>query len=215
MAIPAVDQQGQARSTEIEFLKYELERHRYRIDLLKWVAVAIAAIVSFVVIDFGKLQLERFQAGAENQRQLLAAYLEATETPEPNLWIRKLQVLENFANDDRIRQWAQLERQYIEEFAALDALYRETLKVASQLIEPGRLGDPERVAARIRFDQLYWADLPYADESDAVETAMVEFRRQLLKAEQVPDNGLAWNSLYIELIQLSKILREETPRRPK
>jgi hypothetical protein len=152
-------------------LKFRLERTRYVTDLLKWVAVAVGAIASFAVIDYGKLRLERFQVAAENQRQLLDAYLTATESPEPDVWKRKLLVLINFAEDERIKAWARAELDYINEFAAREALYGETLKVASQLIGPGRTDDPVRTAARIRFDQLYWADLPYVRESPAVAQA--------------------------------------------
>ena len=91
---------------------------------------------SFYVIDYGKLTLEQYRVRADGQRQLLEAYLKATESPEPDVWKRKLHILENFADDDHMRQWAQAELKYIQEFAGLDALYRETLKVASQLVEP-------------------------------------------------------------------------------
>jgi len=199
-------------SSDLELLKYQLERSRYRTDILKWVIIAIGAIVSFAVIDYGKLKLEQFQVTANNQRQLLEAYLNATESPQPDVWKRKLHVLENFAGDEGMRQWVQSELKYIENFAALDALYRETLKVASQLIERGKLNNPERVKERARFNQLYWADLPYAGESQAVITAMVRFRNGLETAEQKPENIEAWNKLNELLINLSQALRESTPK---
>jgi hypothetical protein len=201
-------------SPNVEALKFQLERARYRTDILKWIVVAIGAVVSFWVIDYGKLQLEQFRVASDNQRQLLEAYLRATETPQPDVWKRKLHVLENFADDKWLRQWAQTELRYIESFAALDALYRETLKVASQLVEPGHLNNPERIQARVRYNQLYWADLPYVGESQAVINAMIAFRTQLMAAELARTDRQAWDSLNSRLIELSKALRESTPTYP-
>ena len=176
------DSKRNGPSVDLEVRKLELERARYRTDILKWIVVAIGAVVSFVVIDYGKLKLERFRVTAESQRQLLDAYLRATEAPQPDVWKRKLHILQNFADDERMQQWADTELKYIETFAGLDALYRETLKVASQLVEPGRLTHPDRAQARARFNQLYWADLPYAGESQKVIEAMIAFRQGLLLA---------------------------------
>jgi hypothetical protein len=203
-----------AHAVDLERLKFDLERSRYRMDVLKWVVLAVGAVVSFWVIDLGKLQLEKFRVRADNQRQLLEAYLKATESAQPDIWRRKLHILENFADDEHMRQWAQAELKYIQDFAGLDALYRETLKVASQLVEPTRLNTPERVQARIRYNQLYWADLPFARESPEVAGAMVSFREQLLIAERAPADPGAWNDLNRRLINLSTVLRDATPAYP-
>jgi hypothetical protein len=197
---------------DLEVQKFRFEQARYRTDILKWIVIAIGAVVSFAVIDYGKLKLEQFRVSADGQRQLLEAYLRATESPQPDVWKRKLHVLENFADDERIRQWAQGELRYIESFAELDTLYRETLRVASQLVEPDRLNDPERIRARVRYNQLYWADLPFARESQAVIKAMIAFRNQLLAAERAPTDKQAWESVNIRLIELSTALRESTPK---
>jgi hypothetical protein len=214
MTTSASDSEHNPSSADLELLKFRLERSRYRTDILKWVVVAIGAAISFAVIDYGKLQLERFRANADSQRQLLEAYLKATESPQPDVWKRKLHILQNFAIDERMQAWAQVELIYIERFAAQDALYRETLKVASQLVEPGLLNDPERIKARIRFNQLYWADLPYVRESPAVEKAMIAFREQLMAAERASEDTRAWESLYNRLIELSGALRDSTPNYP-
>lgn len=200
---------------ELERQKFELERSRYRMDILRWIVVAAGAIISFAVIDYGKLRLERAQAAADSQRQLLEAYLKATESPEPEVWKRNLGVLEQLTDDSRMRQWVQREREYIDTFAAQDALYRETLKVASQLIEPARLSDPERAKSRARFDQLYWADLPYVHESANVSGAMVAFRKGLIAAESAPAEAEAWSRLYSLLIQLSTTLAREAESDPR
>jgi len=214
MTTSASDPERAPSSPDLELLKFRLEKARYRTDILKWIVIAIGAIVSFAVIDYGKLRLEQFRVVADNQRQLLDAYLRTTESVQPDVWKRKLHVLENFADDERMRQWAQRELRYIESFAALDALYRETLKVASQLVERGRLNDPERIRARVRYNQLYWADLPYAGESQAVISTMIAFRDQLMAAERAPTDKQAWENLNGRLIGLSKALRESTPIYP-
>ena len=201
-------------SQDLEVLKFGLERTRYRTELLKWIVLAIGAIISFYVLDLGKLRLEQFRVRADSQRQLLEAYLKATESPQPDVWKRKLHILENFSDDDHMRQWARVELQYIQDFAGLDALYRETLKVASQLVEPNRLNTAERIQARVRYNQLYWADLPYARESGPVASAMVAFRNQLVAAEGAPANKQAWDELNIRLIDLSRALRDSTPNYP-
>lgn len=198
----------------LEVRKFQLERARYRADVLKWVVVAVGAVISFAVIDYGKLQLEKFRAEAENQRELLKAYLKATESPEPEVWKRKLKLILNSTYDDKTTAWAEAELTYINNFAALDALYRETLKVASQLIDPKRLNEPDRAQARARFDQLYWADLPYAGESDQVISAMIEFRNQLIVAENAGssvEGREQWEKLNRNLIGLSSALRQSTP----
>ena len=73
--------------------KLKLERSKQRTEVLKWIVIAIGAVVSFFVIDFGRLQLEKFQATAKNERELLAAYLTATKSVQPEVWKRKLQIL--------------------------------------------------------------------------------------------------------------------------
>jgi hypothetical protein len=198
----------------VEIEKLRLEQARYRSDLLKWVVVAIGAVISFAVIDYGKLRLEQFRATAENQRELLNAYLKSTESPEPDIWRRKLRLIVHSTGDPRTNLWAQAELEYIDNFAELDTLYRETLKVASQLVEPSFINEPDRVRARARYNQLYWADLPYAGESEEVIKAMIAFRNQLIIAETkgVDSEGhKEWEELNRRLIQLSKALRESSP----
>ena len=160
--------------------------------------------------------LQRFGYRLEPARDFISrrdAYLKATETVQPDVWKRKLRVLVTSAADEQMRLWAGTELQDIENFAALDALYRETLKVAAQLTEPHQVQAAERAQARIRYNQLYWADLPFAGESPAVASAMVEFRNQLLKAEQSPpDSPDEWNKLNGALIRLSQALRESMPK---
>ena len=204
-----------ASADDLERRKFELDRSRYRTDVARWIVIAIGAVISFAVIDYGKLQLERAQATADSQRQLLEAYLKATESAEPEVWKRKLGVLLKFGDDERTKQWAREELDYIDTFAAQDALYRETLKVASQLIEPARLGDPGRAVARVRFNQLYWADLPYVRESTKVSGAMVAFRDGLAAAENAPGDPAAWTKLSHLLIELSTVLADEAETDPR
>jgi hypothetical protein len=178
------------------------------------VIVAIGAVISFWVVDYGKLKLEQYRVTSESQRQMLQAYLTATEAAQPEVWKRKLHVIQNLADDERMKTWAQAELQYIESFGAVDALYRETLKIASQLVEPAKINSPERSVARVRFNQLYWADLPYVGESKQVETEMVKFLRALQIAEDAPRDTGAWRVLSAQLLELSRALRDSTPGFP-
>jgi nitroreductase len=203
-------------NTSLEHERLLLERARFRTDIIKWIIVAAGAVISFAVIDYGKLTLEQFKADAENQRELLNAYLKATESPEPDVWKRKLHLIISSTNNTNTVAWATKELEYIDKFAALNALYRETLKVAAQLVEPQNLTTPERIQARARYNQLYWADLPYAGESQSVISAMIAFRKQLILAENAgtdPAGKAEWEKLNINLINLSKALRESTPTR--
>jgi hypothetical protein len=209
------DAEKKPESENLEFQKFRLERIRHYTDLAKWVVAAIAAIISFFVIDLGNLRVEQFRATAENQRQLLEAYLNASEAPEPEAWRRKLFVLIKVADDERIRSWAQLELDYIDKYAERAALYRQAPKVASQLINPSRLDQPDRIQARLQFDQLYWVDLPTVKESTPVAGAMKTFRDALVAAEAEPDNKDLWSRLDGLLYALAKTLRDETPHDPR
>src|SRR5262245_36218721 len=113
----------------------------FNFEIAKWIIVALGAVVSFYVIDVGKLRLEEFRSRAENQRSLLTAYLNATEAVQPDVWKRKLRVLQTFSDDARIREWAGQELEYIQNFAALDALYVETMRVAAQLVSRSSVKD--------------------------------------------------------------------------
>ena len=104
----------------------------------------IIALVSFAVIDVGRLRLlEQFRVRAENGRELL------------------------------------------------DALYRETLAVASQLVARRNLGDPRR------------------------EAAMIKFRNELLEVETSPGVDRGWSGLNAALIELSEALKGSMPASPR
>ena len=196
-------------SQHIEILKLNLERARHRSEIFKWIIIAIGAAVSFWVIDNGKLRLEKARFDSDNQYRLIESYSKATEAAEPEIWKRKLEVLNLFATDQSVRTWLTNKLNYINAFGALDALYRETLKSASQLVDPATVNNPERMKARSRYEQLYWADLPFAGESQEVVEAMVEFRRALVAAEQSPSDTNAWSGLNTKLIVLSATFRDE------
>ena len=198
-------------SLEIERARLDLEKQRFRMESIKWIAIAAGAVASFAVIDYGKLQLERFRSYSENQRDLLKSYLAATDTAQPDVWTRKLKIILNMTDDEKLRQWANAELDYIQSSAARDALYREALKVASQLVEPTQLHDPVRKQLRARFNQLYWADLPFVGESIDVAAAMVEFRKKLMAAEMAgEDDADKWAATNAALINLSNVLRRST-----
>jgi hypothetical protein len=187
--------------------KLHLERARLRTDMVKWIALSVGAVASFWIIDYGKLRLENFRATAEHERALLASYLEATDSATPDVWKRKLNLLIQLTQDENLRLWATKELVQIESFAALDALYRETLSVAAQLVDPNTLALQSRIEARRRYEQLYWADLPFAGESAAVEKGMVAFRTALMNVERQGPGG-DWQRLNASLIKLSRTLRD-------
>jgi hypothetical protein len=197
-------------ASNLEVLKFRLERARFRSEIVKWIVVAAGVAVSFAIIDYGKLRLERMRLASDNQLRFIEAYSRATDAAEPEIWKRKLDVLQLFATDDKVRSWAVHQLDYIDTFAALDTLYRETLKTASQLVDPATLNDPERMKARRRFEQLYWADLPFAGESSEVASKMIDFRNGLIAAEKTSSAGEAWPELNSLLIQLSETLRQAT-----
>lgn len=201
-----------ANEVNIDFERYKLEKYKARADIIKWIIIAVGAAVSFAVIDFGKLRLEREKALSEKEQQLLNSYMLATDAPIPDVWKRKLNLILQSTNSEKTRIWAENEFKYIEEFAELDTLYRETLRVASQLVEPVSLSNPERIHARIRYNQLYWADLPYAGESQQVISAMIAFRTQLIAAEADESDQELWNKLNGKLITLSRALSESSPK---
>ena len=111
-----------------------------------------------------------------------------------------------------MQEWAKKELCHIENYAERNAYYREALSVASQLIEPDNLNDPNRRLARVRFEQLYWADLAYVDESLPMAKAMVNFRRGLEAAEAEPDKTETWTTLRGSLLQLARTVQGETNR---
>lgn len=198
-------------TTSMEQRKFQLEQSRFRYDVLKWAIAVLGGVASFYVIDLGKLKLEQFRVRAENQRALLQSYLGATESVQPDVWKRKLNVLQTFSDDPNIQIWAGRELENLQNYAALDALYRETLKVASQLVSSRTLNDPARQTVRARYEQLYWADLPFAKESTEVDSAMAGFRKTLIEAERNPSNPEAWRDLETDLLSLSKALQRSMP----
>lgn len=201
-------------SKKLDHLQYRLEVARFRAELGKWAILAVGAVVSFYLLDLGKLNLEQARFRAETKRQLLDAYFRASESPQPEVWKRKLYILENIADDESTKKWAHRELEFVREFAELNTLYRETLNTACQLTDRRRLKEPARIRARARYEQLYWADLPFAKESQEVESAMVEFRSRLIEAENSPDDAVRWDELNSHLLRLSRALRNSTPQYP-
>ncbi len=198
-------------SLEVERLR--LEQSRYRMEIVKWIIIALGTVISFAVIDYGKLRLEQLRVTSQNHRELLNAYLTATDSAQPDVWKRKLHLISNMTDDQKTAQWVEEELTYIAKYAELNSLYRETLKIASQLVDQTRVNEPDRIQARARYNQLYWADLPYAGEDQKVAEAMVDFRKKLIAAETAGPTGRdrAWQDLYQSLLDLSDKLRKATP----
>src|SRR5687768_10156434 len=106
----------QAHSQKMDLLKYELEQSRFRAETVKWIAIAVGAVASFAVIDYGKLRLEQFRTNADIEHQMLEAYFKATESAQPDVWRRKLQVLLYSSQDPQIVRWVETELFRIKSF---------------------------------------------------------------------------------------------------
>ena len=173
----------------LDLLKLDLEKSRLKLDVVKWFIVVVGAIVSFWVIDVGRLKLEEFKATAENERALLNAYLLASETTQPEVWVRKLQVISTLSTNPDLRSWAVGQLSYVRKCSAKESIYQDALRTAAALVHPAGKIESDVVAARQRFEELFWADLPYVGESKEVVDAMVSFRMALIAAESGPASG--------------------------
>ena len=199
---------------KLESEKLSLEKSKHRIELIKWLLIALGAVASFWVIDYGKLKLEKYRAQSQNERELLMSYLTAMESEKPEIWRRKIQFLMQYSSDSRIKAFSQNQIEYINKYAELDALYRETLKVASKISIKDGYSPEERREEIQRFEQLYWAELPLAGESDAVSIAMVDFRKKLHLTGQNNDLEEAyWNKINLSLLELATAIRSSMPNK--
>jgi|SRR5688572_28742640 len=193
----------------LELEKLKIEKLQTRNELIKWALIALGAIISFYIIDVGKLRIEKFTAESTNEENLLNSYLTATDSPQPDLWKRKLNLLKYFSKDTAILTWAEKEEIYINEKAALLALYKETVNVASVLSNRQLYGTEDWQTASKRFYQLYWADLPFYGESQAVVKRMVAFKTELDNIQN-KDDIKNWQNMDNELIHLATALRDES-----
>ena len=173
----------------LDLLKLDLEKSRLKLDVFKWIIVVVGAIASFWVIDVGRLKLEEFKVTAENERALLNAYLLASETTQPEVWVRKLQVISTLSTNPDLRSWAVGQLSYVRKCSAKESIYQDALRTAAALVHPAGKIESDVVAARQRFEELFWADLPYVGESKEVVDAMVSFRMALIAAESGPASG--------------------------
>lgn len=196
---------------KMEYEKLMTERLKARNELIKWVLIAIGAIISFWIIDIGKLKLEKLNAESIRQQKLLDSYLTATEASNPDLWKRKLKLIKNFAKDSLIAEWTRNELAFIKEKAALLSLYKETVNVASIIANRETFRTPEWNNATKRFYQLYWADLPFYGESDTVISRMIAFKTQLDAIGDGTD-PYKWKLMDLEVIRLSGTMKSESAK---
>lgn len=199
---------------KLESEKISLEKTKYRMELVKWLFISLGAVASFWVIDLGKLELEKYRAQSQNERELLMSYLGAMESEKPEIWRRKIQFLMQYSNDSRIKSFSHNQIEYINKYAELDALYRETLKVASKLSIKEGLTSENRTKEIQRFEQLYWAELPLAGESESVSKAMIDFRKKLYTSPKEDEDGSKyWNQLNLSLLELATAIRTSMPNK--
>ena len=199
------------RAYQLELARLALDRARFRYEVFKWLIVAIGALGSFYLIDLARLHLEQFRATTENERALLNAYLTASDTVEPEVWVRKLELIQTLSIDPALQGWAGREILYVQSCSAKAVVYQETLRVAASLLDPHAEAS-ERATARRRFEQLYWADLPYVHESKDVEQTMVDYRKALVAAETDSPAGSV-PDLNVAMIHLSGALRGDDPKK--
>ena len=196
---------------KLEYEKLMTDRLKTRNELIKWALIAVGAIISFWIIDIGKLKLEKLNAESIRQQKLLDSYLTATEASNPDLWKRKLKLIKNFAKDSIIAEWTTKELVFIKEKAALLSFYKETINVASVIANKETFRTPEWHTATKRFYQLYWAELPFYGESDTVIVRMKSFKAQLDAIGDGTDS-YQWRLMDNEVILLSKIMKLESAR---
>ena len=198
--------------TEQEIAQLDLEHQKMIFEVVKWIIISIAAIISFWIIDVGKLRLERKRSSNENKLNLLNAYLKATEVPNPDLWLRKLRLIKALSdkNVTDMKSWAIQEEQYIIKVSALVVLYKETMKVASVLANRDQYLSDEWKKSRNRFYELYHGELVFYKESEDVEDAMVAFKDKLEAID--PGKEDDWNEMDQELLNLVITLSAESEK---
>ncbi len=197
---------------EKEIAELALENRKLFFEIIKWTILSLGVVISFWIIDVGKLQLEEKRASNENKKNLLNAYLEATETPDPDLWLRKLRLIKALSdkNVTDMKSWATQEEKYIKEVSALVVLYQETMKVASVLSNRDQFQADEWKKSRNRFYELYHGDLVFFGESKKVEDAMVKFKKSFEAITKSKQKN--WDGLDQELLMLVITLSEETEK---
>ncbi|WDD97445.1 hypothetical protein [Thalassomonas actiniarum] len=199
------------KKLEIEKEKLALERQKLSLELRKWVVVAIAAVISFFLIDYGKLTLERTKEESMHDRELLKSYLKAMDSSKPEIWKRKLRFIKSFAKDERVLSWAEEQLTTLSKLPPKESLYLEAADIAKKLSRR----EPLNEELWTRFEQLYWSELPLANESMAMEDAMVNFRQSLLDAHEAPigDDDIEWDNVKKALLKLSKVVSSEMPNK--
>ncbi|TNC81285.1 MAG: hypothetical protein C9356_09265 [Oleiphilus sp.] len=126
------------------------------------------------------------------------------DSPKPEIWKRKLQFIRSFAKEDRVITWAESQINILNKLPPKETLYLEAVETAQKLFRRGPL-DEELWK---RFEQLYWSELPLANESRAMESALVRFRQALLEA-QIGNDDKEWGDVNQALLTLSRVVSNE------
>jgi hypothetical protein len=199
----------ETQKLKLERDKLALERRKLDLELYKWIVVAIGAVISFAVVDFGKLKIEEFRETSKHERELLSSYLKAIESPKPEIWKRKLQFIKSFTKDDNILAWAKEQLTFFGNLGTKESLYGEALETARKLSGPGTRDEK----LWTRFEELYWSELPFVGESSDMVNAMVRFRKALVSAHAAPeiDSEEEWSQVKRALIQLTRTVKSELP----
>ncbi len=194
---------------KVEFQKLKNEKFKSIVEIIKWGLISIGAIVSFLIIDIGNLNIEKFRADSSHEESLLNSYLESTKTANPDLWRRKLRFISKFSSDTIVTKWAITEEEYVKNKAGLLALYKETVGVCSILANRSLYDTEEWRKASKRYYQLYWAELPFYGETQPVISAMINFKLHLEEITNTTELE-KWQNMDVALIKLSNILKKES-----
>jgi len=187
----------------LEEEKLKLEKKKLGVEVYKWLIISIGTCVSFFILDMGKLSLEK----TKSDNLILNSYLKSTETPDPYLWLRKLDLIKQFSSNKDIKNWASVEKDRVKNYSGKLILYKETLRVASVVANGALKNTEEWKKADKRFFELYYADLVFIGEGDKIKKAMIDFIKIL---NGVKSGVLDWNKLNSPLLGLSKALANET-----
>ena len=80
-----------------------------RHNLGKWIiatsVASIGGVISFFVIDLRSQELREEQAVEESRRELVVAYMSAADNPDPDVWLRKLRIMDEHGPGGRDSYW--------------------------------------------------------------------------------------------------------------
>lgn len=194
---------------KIAYKRFLLEERNVWFTMVKWGLLAVGSCIVYCTIDKVNVKTEKFKVDSAYETKLMDSYLAATETVNPDLWLRKLAIIKNFAKDASTKAWVEKEEKYISQKLALLSLYKELIGVCSVIANRREFGSEKWNEAYAKFYQLHFAQLPFYDESLDVADEMSRFKKQM----DVINNDSSkknWDEIDKCLLSLSGLLKEQT-----